>query len=90
MHVQVLLEYDGDPPLVLCAKLLKIYNTLTQVKLELFGEHSQFSIALKDGATNAFQCLDPIRSAKVRHLDHMRSHDSPLDHMRSCDLDVRS
>ena len=62
---QVLLRYDQDPPLVLCAQLLAAYDKLRQAKLELFGGHSQFAIALKEGFTMAFQGLDEVRVMRV-------------------------
>ena len=64
-YLQVLEEYHAESPLVLCAKVLSMYTKLKQVKLELFGEHSQFSIALKDGFTKAFQSLEAVRSVQV-------------------------
>lgn len=62
---QVLLQYDRAPPMEFCARLLAVYDKLRQAKLELFGGHSQFAVALKEGFMRAFQCLDEIRAVRV-------------------------
>ena len=69
--VQVLLQCDKDPPLILCAKFLAAYDKLKQAKLELFGGHSQFAIALKEGFARAFQCLDEVRMIRVSRNHEM-------------------
>lgn len=59
------MEYDTESPTVFCTKLVGIYEKLKQTKLELFGGHSQFSLALKEGFTKAFQDLDEVRGLRV-------------------------
>lgn len=61
----MLQQFDRAPPTVLCAELLGLYDRLKQAKLELFGGHSQFSIALKEGFTKAFQELDEVTMIRV-------------------------
>ncbi len=54
-----------EPPAIFCAKLLSVYEKLKQTKRELFGGHSQFSIALKEGFTKAFQALNEVKCLRV-------------------------
>ncbi len=57
--------FDGKLPHLLCNKILEIYNKLRQAMLELFGGHSQFALALKEGFAKAFQGLDEVRGVLV-------------------------
>ena len=58
-------QFDSGPPHLLCAKVLGIYDKLKQAMLELFGGHSQFAVALKEGFTKAFQGLDEVQGVRV-------------------------
>ena len=59
-------ESHCEPPLSLAADVLGIYDQLKQAMLELFGGHSQFALALKEGFSNAFQRLDEVSGVRVR------------------------
>ena len=54
-----------DSPHAIAADLLSVYDCLKQALLELFGGHSQFAIALKDGFSRAFQSMDEVTGVKV-------------------------
>ena len=48
--------------------LLTIYDKLKQAMLELFGGHSQFTLALKEGFSRAFQGLDEVTAVRVSKI----------------------
>lgn len=77
---QVLLAFGEASPAILGARLLGVYEKLKQAKLELFGGHSQFSIALKEGFTKAFQAMEDVQGIKVRSVggDKYSTHSIPL------------
>lgn len=46
-------------------EVVKLYNQLKQAMLELFGGHSHFALAMKEGFSKAFQGLDEVEGVKV-------------------------
>ena len=53
-------------PLLVMAELLWVYDKLLQATTELFGGHSQFALALKEGFASVFQGLDEVAGVRVR------------------------
>ena len=63
---QTLKKFDStDSPHMVASDVLNIYNQLKQAMLELFGGHSQFALALKEGFSKAFQSLDEVTGVRV-------------------------
>ena len=48
----------------MAANIVGIYDRLKQAMFELFGDHSQFAVSLKDGFAKAFLHLDEITGVK--------------------------
>lgn len=61
---QVLEAVGPQSPQSVSANLVGIYDKLKQAMSELFGDHSQFAISLKDGFSKAFLHLDEIRGVR--------------------------
>ena len=47
-------------------ELLMLYSKLRQATMELFGGHSQFALALKEGFSKAFQELNEVEGVQVK------------------------
>ena len=63
---QVLRKFDySDSPHTVASDVLNMYDQLKQAMLELFGGHSQFALALKEGFSRAFQNLDEVTGVRV-------------------------
>ena len=54
-----------EQPLLAMVELLLLYSKLRQATRELFGGHSQFALALKEGFSKAFQGLDEVEGVQV-------------------------
>ena len=66
---QTLKKFDStDSPHTVASDVLNIYNQLKQAMLELFGGHSQFALALKEGFSKAFQSLDEVTGVRLCEL----------------------
>ena len=62
----VLKKFDyGESPHTIAVNILSIYDQLKQAMFELFGGHSQFALALKEGFSKAFQSLDEVTGVRV-------------------------
>ena len=64
LSVQVLKDLGAQLPQSVAANIVGIYDKLKQAMFELFGDHSQFAVSLKDGFTKAFLHLDEIAGVK--------------------------
>ena len=64
LSVQVLKDLGTQLPQSVAANIVGIYDKLKQAMFELFGDHSQFAVSLKDGFTKAFLHLDEIAGVK--------------------------
>ena len=62
----MLKEVGSQSPQGVAANVVGIYDKLKQAMFELFGDHSQFAISLKDGFSKAFLHLDEIGGVKFR------------------------
>ena len=62
--VQVLKEVGLQSPQSVAANVVGIYDKLKQAMSELFGDHSQFTISLRDGFSKAFLYLDEISGVR--------------------------
>ena len=62
--LQALKEVGSQLAQSVAANVVGIYDKLKQAMSELFGDHSQFAISLKDGFSKAFLHLDEISGVK--------------------------
>lgn len=71
--MQVLKQFDLDSPYSVASEILSIYDRLKQAMFELFGGHSQFALAMKEGFSKSFQSLDEVTGVRVR-ITKVRGH----------------
>jgi len=70
---QVLKKFDcTDSPHTVASDVLNMYDQLKQAMSELFGGHSQFALALKEGFSKAFQSLDEVTGVRVSEGEDWR------------------
>lgn len=57
---------EWDSPYSIAVEMVRLYDQLKQVMLELFGGRSHFALAMKEGFSKAFQGLNEVEGVKVR------------------------
>ena len=58
-------------PHPLVRELVWLYNRLQHATMELFGGHSWFVVAMKEGFSRVFQSMDEVSGVRVRRRDKM-------------------